>query len=50
MLNGHYAYFAVPTNIAAVRAVRHHVKVRWYLSLATQEPDERRLYVAAHER
>lgn len=33
MLEGHYAYFAVPTNIAAVRAVRHHVKVRWYLSL-----------------
>lgn len=33
MLNGHYAYFAVPTNIDAVRAVRHHVKIRWYLSL-----------------
>ena len=33
MLTGHYAYFAVPTNIEAVRAVRHHVKVRWYLSL-----------------
>ena len=33
MLAGHYAYFAVPTNIEAVRAVRHHVKVRWYLSL-----------------
>jgi RNA-directed DNA polymerase len=33
MLNGHYAYFAVPTNTDAVRAVRHHVKVRWYLSL-----------------
>lgn len=33
MLKGHYAYFAVPTNIDAVRAVRHHVKVRWYLSL-----------------
>lgn len=33
MLNGHYAYFAVPTNIDAVYAVRHHVKVRWYLSL-----------------
>jgi RNA-directed DNA polymerase len=33
MLEGHYAYFAVPTNIAAVRAVRHHVKIRWYLSL-----------------
>ena len=33
MLMGHYAYFAVPTNIEAVRAIRHHVKVRWYLSL-----------------
>ena len=33
MLEGHYAYFSVPTNIAAVRAVRHHAKVRWYLSL-----------------
>lgn len=33
MLEGHYGYFAVPTNIDALRAVRHHVKVRWYLSL-----------------
>jgi RNA-directed DNA polymerase len=33
MLKGHYAYFAVPTNIDSVRAIRHHVKVRWYLSL-----------------
>jgi RNA-directed DNA polymerase len=33
VLRGHYAYFAVPTNIAAVRNVRHHIKVRWYLSL-----------------
>jgi RNA-directed DNA polymerase len=33
MLEGHYAYFAVPTNIDAVRAVRHHAKIRWYLSL-----------------
>lgn len=33
MLAGHYAYFSVPTNIAAVRAVHHHAKVRWYLSL-----------------
>jgi RNA-directed DNA polymerase len=30
---GHYNYFAVPTNLGAVRAVRHLVKVRWYLSL-----------------
>jgi RNA-directed DNA polymerase len=33
MLEGHYAYFAVPTNIGAVRVIRHHVKIRWYLSL-----------------
>lgn len=33
MLEGHYAYFSVPTNNAAVRAVRHHVKIRWYRSL-----------------
>lgn len=34
VLKGHYAYFAVPTNLATVRNVRHHIKVRWYLSLA----------------
>jgi hypothetical protein len=28
MLEGHYAYFAVPTNIGAVRAIRRHAKVR----------------------
>jgi RNA-directed DNA polymerase len=33
VLKGHYGYFAVPTNIAAVRAVRHHLKIRWYESL-----------------
>lgn len=33
VLRGHYGYFAVPTNLGAVRAVRHIVKVRWYLSL-----------------
>ncbi|WP_250520807.1 hypothetical protein [Caballeronia sp. AAUFL_F2_KS46] len=33
VLRGHYAYFAVPTNLQAVRAVRHLVKIRWYLSL-----------------
>jgi RNA-directed DNA polymerase len=32
-LRGHYAYFSVPTNLQSVQAVRHHVKVRWYLSL-----------------
>jgi len=33
VLRGHNAYFSVPTNLAAVRTLRHHVKVRWYLSL-----------------
>lgn len=33
VLKGHYAYFSVPTNLPSVRTVRHHVKVRWYLSL-----------------
>jgi len=33
VLRGYYAYFAVPQNIAAVRNVRHHIKIRWYLSL-----------------
>ncbi len=34
VLTGHYAYFSVPTNLITVRNVRHHIKVRWYLSLA----------------
>jgi RNA-directed DNA polymerase len=34
VLEGYYAYFAVPTNLITVRNVRHHIKVRWYLSLA----------------
>lgn len=33
VLRGHYAYYSVPTNITSVRNVRHHIKVRWYLSL-----------------
>ena len=33
VLQGYNAYFAVPTNLATVRSVRHHIKVRWYLSL-----------------
>jgi RNA-directed DNA polymerase len=33
VLRGHYAYFAVPTNLPSVRALRHQVKVRWYLNL-----------------
>ena len=40
-LEGHYAYFAVPTNLGAVRAVRHHVKVRWYLSLLRRSQKRR---------
>jgi RNA-directed DNA polymerase len=41
VLRGHYAYFAVPTNIASVRALRHQVKVRWFLNL--QRRSQRRL-------
>jgi len=41
MLEGHYAYFAVPTNIDAVRAIRHHVKVRWYLNLRRRSQKRR---------
>jgi len=29
VLRGHYAYFAVPTNSAALSAFRHHLVVRW---------------------
>ena len=29
VLTGHYAYFAVPTNSAALSAFRHHIIVRW---------------------
>ena len=29
VLRGHYAYFAVPTNIQALSAFRHHITVRW---------------------
>jgi hypothetical protein len=28
-MEGHYAWFAVPTDVEAVRAVRHNAKVRW---------------------
>jgi RNA-directed DNA polymerase len=41
VLRGHYAYFAVPTNLPAVRALRHQVKVRWFLNL--QRRSQRRL-------
>lgn len=33
VLRGHYAYFAVPTNLPAVRALRNLVLMRWLLSL-----------------
>jgi len=33
VLKGHYAYFAVPTNMAALRALWHRVKIRWFLNL-----------------
>jgi RNA-directed DNA polymerase len=41
VLRGHYAYFAVPTNLPSVRALRHPVKVRWFLNL--QRRSQRRL-------
>ena len=41
VLRGHYAYFAVPTNLPTVRALRHQVKVRWFLNL--QRRSQRRL-------
>jgi RNA-directed DNA polymerase len=41
VLRGHYAYFAVPTNLPAVRALRHHVKVRWFLSLLRRSQKRR---------
>jgi hypothetical protein len=28
-----HAYFADPTNLPAVRALRDHVKMHWFLSL-----------------
>ena len=49
MLQGHYGYFAVPTNLWSVRAVRHHIKVRWYLSLWRRSQRARRMTVAADE-
>jgi RNA-directed DNA polymerase len=41
VLRGHYAYFAVPTNLPSVRAVRHQVKIRWFHNL--QRRSQRRL-------
>jgi RNA-directed DNA polymerase len=29
VMRGHYAYFAVPTNSAALSAFRHHIIIRW---------------------
>ena len=43
VLQGHYGYFAVPTNLWSVRAVRHHLKVRWYLSLQRRSQRGRRM-------
>ena len=43
VLQGHYGYFAVPTNLWSVRAVRHHKKVRWYLSLRRRSQRARRM-------
>ena len=41
VLRGHYAYFAVPTNLPAVRALRHHIKMHWFLSLRRRSQSHR---------
>jgi RNA-directed DNA polymerase len=41
VLRGHYAYFAVPTNITAVRTLHHLIKVRWLLSLRRRSQKHR---------
>jgi RNA-directed DNA polymerase len=41
VLRGHYAYFSVPTNLPSVRTFRHHIKVRWYLSLGRRSQRRR---------
>src|SRR5579863_507842 len=41
VLRGYYAYFSVPTNLSTVRNVRHHIKVRWYLSLSRRSQRKR---------
>jgi RNA-directed DNA polymerase len=38
VLRGHYAYFAVPTNSAALSAFRHHLIVRWIRRLRRRTP------------
>ena len=41
VLKGYYAYFAVPTNVASLRATRHHVKVRWRMALQQRSQRQR---------
>jgi len=41
VLKGYYAYFAVPTNIASLRAMRHHIKVRWRMALQQRSQRQR---------
>jgi RNA-directed DNA polymerase len=41
VLEGYYAYFAVPTNIASLRAMRHHIKVRWRMALQQRSQRQR---------
>jgi RNA-directed DNA polymerase len=41
VLKGYYAYFAVPTNIASLYAMRHHVKVRWRMALQRRSQRQR---------
>ncbi len=41
VLRGHYAYFAVPTNITAVRTLHHLITVRWFRSLRRRSQKHR---------
>jgi RNA-directed DNA polymerase len=40
-LRGHYAYFAVPTNSAALSAFRHHIIVHWIRRLRRRSQRDR---------
>ena len=44
VLTGHYAYFAVPTNSAALSAFRHHLVVRWIRRLRRRSQRHRRTW------
>ena len=41
VISGYFAYHAVPTNMAALRAVIHHVKTLWHLTLNRRSQKDR---------